>query len=163
MTLPDRSQVRVEFAALLKAALVGEGKLVQALYPYSIGDLAGQSPVVVVGSGGAERKRLTPRTGRAAYVLEVWIFVLYAELDKPNPDGVGPLKLGLDGQPVWDEADSELALDQIEAQVGELLSSSPRGASWKSVDYAGPSTVDIIPIGGIAYRRELVPLRFEVF
>lgn len=155
--LPDRSQLRQALAGLLNS-LTGTGGLVQAVYDHLAGDIDEQSPVIVVGSGGTERKAFTLRGQRASYRLDVWVFVLYAALDDD-----GKLLLDDQGAPAWTEADAAQALDQIEQQIGQLLSTNQRGAYWQAVDYAGQSQVDVVSIGGASYLRECIPLRFETF
>lgn len=155
--LPDRSQLRAALAGLLRS-LTGTSGLVQAVYDHLAGDFDEQSPVIVVGSGGTERRPFTQRGQRSGYRLDVWVFVLYAALDE---DGQ-PL-LDAQGAPAWTEADAQTALDQIEQQIGQLLSTNQRGAGWQAVDYAGQTQVDVVSIGGAAYLREWIPLRFETF
>lgn len=156
--LPDRSAVRAEFAALLTAGMTGPGKLAQTVYPYTVKDFGAKMPVLVVGSAGTGQSARTRSGITPAYRIDLWVFVLYAAVAED-----GTLTLGADAQPVWDEADSELALDQIEAAVRALIDSNQRGAAWQVIDYASDSTVDIIPVGDQSYRRELIPLKFSVF
>ena len=161
---PDRAAVRAELAALFKGNLTGAGKLVQTVYSFTVKDFGGASPVMVVGSGGTEMVPFTARGSRPVFSLDLWTFVLYADV-KENGEltTVDDIPLAEGGVPVWSEADSEAALDAIEAGVRQLLDSNPRGANWKSIKYAGPSTVDQVPVGDQVYRRELTPLRVEVF
>lgn len=153
----DRSQLREGFAALLNAGLTGDGRLVQAVFAYHVGDFGTRFPVVVVRSGGTERRPF-PQGGYPVHLLEAWVFVLYAALDEH-----GQLQRDAAGEPAWDEQDSENTLDEIEQEIRALVDSNPRGAHWKSVEYAGPSEVGVEKIGGVAYRTEVIPLRFHAF
>lgn len=156
MSVLGRAAVRDEFASLLLAGLTGNGKPVQAVYQYQVGDFAGQSPVVALGSGGTLRAPLTMRGGHAKFYLEVFIFVLYAALDYE-----GKLQLDINGLPIWNEADSQDALDEIERLIAELVDTHQRGRNWIAVDYAAKSEVDAVAVGGLDYRREVIPLVFS--
>lgn len=153
-----RTDVRTAFAALVRADLVERAGLLQAVYDHMRGDFDNQSPVVVVTASGTERTPFTLVGSRPTFLLHLFVFVLYAAL---NADG--GLLVDAAGEAVWDEADSESALDDIEEAIRALVDGNQRGAEWKAVGYAGPSTADIIAIGGANYRREIIPLRFEAF
>lgn len=141
----NRETARDALAALLQTVLVGSGLPAQAVYNYQVGDLAGQSPVVVVSSGGSERQRLSFQGSRATFRLNVYVFVVYTD--------------GGD----WNEDDAEDRLDLIEKTIAETLDVSQRTASWESVNYAGETTCDSVEIGGVEYRRETIPVTVEVY
>jgi hypothetical protein len=156
----SRSEVRAEFRALVANELLGEGKLLQALYGYMVADFKQQSPVMVIASSGTDRRPLTFEGSRPDYLLNVYIFVLYAALD-----GQDTLVLGSDGQPVWSEADSEAAADEIERQFGDFLhlKTTQRGRSWQSISYASPTQTELAFVGGKPYRQETIQLRFGCY
>ena len=154
-----RKQVREAFAGLLAAELVGDGKPLKAVYAYRVGDFNGQTPVAALGAGGTERTKLTTRGSRKAYLLDLFIFVLYALLDE-----AGHLVLDEAQQPVWDEQDAEDMLDLLEEQVGALVDGlGSHRPYWQSVAYGAPTQPEVVTLGGLPYYLEIVPLRFEVF
>ncbi len=155
----QRNEIRQEFAALLTNGLTGDGKPLQVVYGYRVGDFGGQSPVAVVASGGTEFTPGTIRDYRAGHYLNLYLFVLYAALDAD-----GNLVKGANGEPVWDEADAEAALDVISEIVADLVQKYQRGQNWKSVEFAGKSEEPtVVPVGGKAYLREIYSLKFNVF
>jgi len=141
----NRETVREVLAELLQTALVGSGRPAQAVYSYQVGDLGGQSPVVVVSSAGSERQRLSFQGSRATFRLNVYVFVLYTD--------------GSD----WNEDDAEERLDLIEKTIAETVDVSQRTAFWESVGYAGETVCDSVEIGGEEYRRETIPIWVEVY
>lgn len=155
--LPNRSAVRAAFAAVLTAGLTGPGQLVQAVYGYTVKDFGAKMPVLVVGSGGTEQA-LRSMDIVPGYLLDLWTFVLYAEVTE---DGT---LVTMSNVPVWSEADSELALDAIEAAVRAVIDrNQSNGENWQAIDYAGASTADIIQVGDQSYRREHTLLRFKTY
>lgn len=162
--LPERWEVRAEFAALLSAELVGAGRLAKAVYSYTVKDFGAEMPVLVLGSGGTRRVPFTARGSHPGYLIDLYIFVLYAEIGPDADSGTGELTIvPATGAAIWDEQASEETLDRIESQVRELLDRNQKGATWKSVTYNGDTTTEIIQVGDASYRRELVPLLFNVF
>lgn len=141
----NRETVRDAMAALLNTALVGTGLPVQAVYAYRVGDLGGQSPVVVVSSAGSERPRMTAAGGRTTVLLQVDVFVLYSDED------------------AWGEDEAEDRLDLIEKTIAETIHSSQVTANWQAVDYAAQSERVDVEVGGLEYAREMILLRVEVF
>lgn len=155
--LVARSTIRAEFATLLENALTGSGQPVQAVYSYTVKDFGQAMPVLVVGGGGTERAPLGGHSGSYPnYLLSLWVFVLYAEVDE-----TGKLILDVSDQPVWDEQDSEAMLDAIEAAVRVVIDANQQAASWETIEYAGATSADEITVGDQSYRRELIPLRFR--
>lgn len=141
----NRETVRDAMAALLNTALVGTGLPVQAVYAYRVGDLGGQSPVVVVSSAGSERPRMTAAGGRTTVLLQADVFVLYSDED------------------AWGEDEAEDRLDLIEKTIAETIHSSQVTANWQAVDYAAQSERVDVEVGGLEYAREMILLRVEVF
>lgn len=141
----NRETVRDAMAALLNTALVGTGLPVQAVYAYRVGDLGGQSPVVVVSSAGSQRPRMTAAGGRTTVLLQVDVFVLYSDED------------------AWGEDEAEDRLDLIEKTIAETIHSSQVTANWQAVDYAAQSERVDVEVGGLEYAREMILLRVEVF
>jgi hypothetical protein len=143
--------VRSAFAALLSANLAGSGKPLQAVYAYTVKDFGHVMPVAVVGSAGSERVALGGHAGSYPnFLLDLWIFVLYAQVDSAGSPVAG-----------WTEQDSEAMLDSIETSVRLLIDASQQTDSWETIEYAGATTADLIAVGDQSYRRELIPLRFK--
>lgn len=157
--IPERSLVRAELAALLTAGLTGPGHLVKAVFKYAVKDFSAKSPVLVIGSAGTDPKPFTMRGSRPGYLLDLWVFVLYASVDKNGALVTDPAT----NKPAWTESDSQDTLDLIEAQVRELLDGNQKGSNWKAVNYAAPSDAQTLSVGDQSYRAELIPLRFETF
>lgn len=141
----SRETVRDAMAVLLEAELVGAGNPVQAVYGYQIGDFVGLSPVVIVSSAGTGRQRMTFEGSRATFYLNVYIFVLYTDED------------------AWNEDDAEDRLDSIEEKIAGVLDANQRTADWEALDYVDRSVCDGIEIGGVEYRREVIPIKVEVY
>ena len=141
----NRETVRDAMAALLNTALVGTGLPVQAVYAYRVGDLGGQSPVVVVSSAGSERPRMTAAGGRTTVLLQVDVFVLYSD------------------EGTWGEDDAEDRLDLIEKTIAETLHDNQVTTNWQAVDYAARSERVDVEVGGLEYAREMILLRVEVY
>lgn len=145
MAMVNRETVRDAMATLLNTALVGTGLPAQIVYNYRVGDLAGQSPVVVVSSAGSERPRFTPQGGRTRVYLQVDVFVLYS--DESN----------------WGEDEAEDRLDLIETTIADTIHANQNTTSWDAVDYATRTERIDVEVGGLEYAREMILLRVEVF
>jgi hypothetical protein len=141
----NRETVRDAMAALLNTALVGTGLPAQAVYAYRVGDLGGQSPVVVVSSAGSERPRMTAAGGRTTVLLQVDSFVLYSD------------------EGTWGEDDAEDRLDLIEKTIADTLHANQATTNWQAVDYAAQSERVDVEVGGLEYAREMILLRVEVY
>jgi hypothetical protein len=140
-----RQAAREKLGSLLSTALVGTGLLAQAVYDYRIGDFGGQSPVVTVSSRGSNHPAMTVRGLRGSFRLQVDTFVAYAA-------GTG-----------WTEADSEDALDAIEAVIAGVIAANPTSTTWGSIAYAEATERFDWEIGGIAYAHEQAVFQVEVF
>lgn len=142
MITESRKEARQQLAALLQADLVGAGKPAQAVYDYQVGDFQGQSPVVVVSSGGTLRERLSFLGTKPMHVMNIHVFVLYAAEDGS-----------------WTEADAENALDDIEQKISATCSANQRTAWWEAITPTGQSATSSVMIGGKEYRTELITVR----
>jgi len=140
-----RQAAREQLGSLLTTALVGTGKLAQAVYGYRIGDFGGQSPVVTVSSRGSNHPAMTVRGLRGSFRLQVDTFVAYAA-------GTG-----------WTEADSEDALDAIEAVMASVIAASPTSIAWADIRYAGDTERADVEVGGIEYAHEQAIFQVEVY
>jgi hypothetical protein len=142
----NRSVVRKQIAALLQAALVGDGKPVVAVYDYQPATFDKQSPVVTVSSGGSVRPILTHRGTRSTFTIYIHVFVLYADKNSG-----------------WNEQNAEDRLDLIEAEITQVLSDHKREENyWELLHREEPSTCTSVQVGGNEYRLELIPAIIEV-
>jgi hypothetical protein len=146
MSVASRKAVRAKLAELLSNELVTVSGLVQAVYDYRVGDFGGQSPVVVVSSGGSRRPPFTFQGTKPMYRFMVYVFVVY------NTE---------DGN--WTEADAEDALDDIEQEISEVVSANDGLDSfWTSLEVSDAySETDSVTIGGVEYRREVIEVFVE--
>lgn len=148
MASQSREIVRDAFAALLTTALVPTNKA-QAVYNYQVGDFANQFPVVTVTAAGIDRQLQSfGICWRTAIYLNIHVFVLYS-------DGGA-----------WGEDDAEDALDAIEVATADVIAANQTrdtgGVRWHTIAYEERTVADGVEIGGMEYRREIIPLRFEI-
>lgn len=144
MIADSRKTVRKELAALLSNDLVGSGKLAQAVYAYRVGDFEGQSPVVVVSSGGTLRQPWTMQGTMPVYHLEVDIFVLYA-----NEAGT------------WTEENAEDRLDDIEQAIAEVIEKHQVNQCWDALTQTEMSERTDLEIGGVEYIHEMMVVEVQ--
>lgn len=139
MSTDSRKLVRKELAGILTGALVGDGLPVQAVYDNRVGDFGGQSPVVVVSSGGGDRKRITYQGTKSEFVLTIHVFVIYA-----------------DSVAGWTEGDAEDTLDDINQIISNaVLDDNKKSQYWDTIGFIGPSNTGSVEIGGKEYRTEV--------
>ncbi len=145
MTVASRRTARIALADLLETVLVGDGLPAQAVYSYRVGDFQGASPVVVVTSGPAERRRANfGAEYRTIVTLYVYVFVVYSA-------------------PGWTEEDAENAIDDIECRLADaLLTSTRHEPYWTQITYGAPTRHASVSIGGVEYRQEVFTLTVEV-
>ena len=145
----NRKDVRKKMAELLETAL-GAGaptQLVQAFYKSQPRDFGGASPVVTVSGAGSDRPRMTQGAGRSTFWLNVHVFVVFALADGS-----------------WTEDDAEDRLDDIEAAVAAVIQNNRRlSGFWEALDYESRSAAGSVEVGGVEYRREVIPLKVEVY
>lgn len=131
MSVASRATARAELQALLQQR-VTDAASVPSTQP---DDFGGQSPVVVVASGGSDRQRLTLRGTQPKFYLDVYVFVR-----------------------ATDTADA--MLDLIEQEIAQAIEGAQDAASWMAIDYAGRSTTTFIqPVDGTEYKMERIPLQ----
>lgn len=134
----DRAQIRKRLAVLLSAALVGGDKLAQQVLNYKSDDFDGKSPVVVVGSRGSDRDKMTQvSVVNTDILLYIYTFVLYTDGD------------------TWTAALSEDRLDAIEKIITDVfVDNFYDSGNWKSIGFDQQSQVEAIVIGDELYQRE---------
>lgn len=141
----NRKTPRKALAALLEAALVGIGKPAQALYDYKASDFDGQTPVIVVSSGPAERAKQAQTTRVSSFVdVDIDVFTMYAE------EG-------------WSEEDSEDKQDDLEKAISDVLMDNDSTDDWAQLSFNGASELDFTAVGGKMYRRETIPVRIQLY
>lgn len=142
MITTSRKDAREHLASQLEGVLVGTGLPAQAIYSYQVGDFQGQSPVVVVSSGGSLRERLSFQGMKPKYTFTIHVFVLYA-------DEAG----------TWTEQDAEDALDDIEEIIAGWVASNQKSPYWEAVSFDAPSQTSSVMVGGKEYRTEVFTVR----
>jgi len=140
----SRSAVRRQLAALLTVNV----SAAQVVYNHRPGDFGGQSPAVVVGSGGSERPRLTFEGCLATFYLDVDVFTLTAEAAV---------------SPTYTPTDSEDAGDLVEQQIAQVIEDNQKSTLWNKIDYASRSTTSFVGVDGLEYKRERIPLALQVY
>lgn len=145
----NRETVRDALASTLTTALVGVGLPVQAVYGYQVGDFGAYSPVVVITSAGSDRTRpgTFDQTWDTDVMLDIWVFVRYAILDAA-------------GAVLVSESASEDQIDLVEKEIMDaLIDDYSLGGACDEVLPAGPTRIDSVAIGGVQFRRELIPVK----
>lgn len=137
--IDKRKDVRNHFAGLLSTAL---GSLVSSVYDYRKADFNGESPVVVVSSGGSEAATMTFQGNRPGHYIGVFVFVRYAY------------------GATWTESDCEDRLDDIGEAIQDVVSANQATSYWQSVTQIGKSETYGVTIG-VEYRAEAFLFKFE--
>lgn len=144
----SRETVRDALAALLATALVGTGLPVQAVYNYQVSDFGEKSPVVLVLSGGAKRKRHGLGTAKwhSWLRLEVLVFVAEASITES-----------------WTDQNVDDILDDIEKRIADVIADHRASASWSYIEFADEGS-RILPArtGGKSFKLEAIPVIAEV-
>lgn len=135
---PNRETGRDALLTLLQASI--GTSTVQAYYNYQVGDFGGQSPVVVVTSGPAEREYLSYGAAHMAttFRYDIHSFVLYVS------------------GTAWTEDLAEDRLDLIEKEIADCVQDNYAGTIWQALTWAGASAIDSVVLGGEEYKHEVV-------
>ncbi len=141
-TTVDRETIRDAFALLLTNNITD----LQAVYGYVVSDFDGMTPVATVLSSGSIRPPFTSEGPITGIFLSANLWVIYASSDDS-----------------WTEADAEDKLDDLERQFGNVVSSNRQTSDWNFLTYDGRSVVRVVPVGGVPYLHEAIPIRVEVF
>jgi hypothetical protein len=144
MSALNRRYSRAALTALLETALVNTN-LCAAVYGYQPSDFGGKSPVATVSSAGSMRAKQTRGSDRNEFYFHIHVFALYS-------DG------GL-----WNEDDAENAIDNIEASVSSVVSANTKTDNWANIEMSERTITDSVEVGGIEYRREVIPVRVSTF
>lgn len=141
----NRKTIRKALAALLETELVGSGLPAQALYDYKASDFDGQTPVIVVSSGPANRSKQAQTTRVSSFVdLDIDVFTLYAEES-------------------WTEENSEDKQDDLEKAIADVLMDNDTNDTWAQLSFNGPSELDFTVVGGKMYRQETIRVQIQLY
>lgn len=143
MSVTSRATIRLTLVSLAQSTLttVPSANIAGELP----GAFAGATPMLLILSGGTERRPSGYQEDLPRFFLSLRTYVLLS-----TPDGA------------WEADDAEARLDAIEADVAALLLAQQQTATWQNIQYAGRSVVeDVITIDGFVYRRETTPLLVE--
>lgn len=144
--VPNRKTIRQALAAAMEADLVGLTHAAQKLYRYKVSKFTDKTThIILVTSGSADRARQAqPTRAYSTLEFEIWLFVLYSAES-------------------WTEEQSEDKLDDMEKEVQDwLLDHADTSELWQGIE-PQKTEVDIVIIGGKAYRQELIPINVPVF
>ena len=160
----SRAPIREELAARLRAALVGAGLPVMAVYAYRVFDFKGQSPVVVVAPAGVLRtqaamtKTAPAINPQSEFNFDLFVFVLASDA----ANGVT-------------EADSDATIHDIEKRIADCIQDNIQnytptvtGGGWSLLFTRGATRDDSMEIpavgnvGGAVYKRAVVPLTIRL-
>ncbi len=144
----NRENVRDEVSVLMTASLVTSEAVVEVVYNHIRRTFTGQSPVVIVSSGGWAPSIMGQGTSR--FRTDVFIELLTFVAD-------GNFVVG------WTEAIVEDTLDDIARLMANVIGDNQTNANWNHLQFSGPPS-GIIPlaIGGNPYRMERHVLLAEV-
>ncbi len=137
----NRKDIRKAVAAGLSASM----PTAQAVYGYQKSDFGQQSPVVRVYSSGSERPSITARGARSKFFFVVEIWVLYA------------------AGATWTEENAEDAIDTLEKELIEWIGANQVNSLWTHLEYARPSLMGTVTVGGIPYLVEEFSLAAQVY
>jgi hypothetical protein len=146
LTGRTRQEVIDKIAELLRAELVLVQDLVEGVYTYVPSDPQGLSPIVAVAAVGTRRDGLSARRAQSIHTVAIYIYVLYTHTDG-----------SIDEQEAWN------AMNQIEQAVAEVLDTYSRlDEYWYNLEWAGFSSVDIMPLDNQGYLLESVLTQVSV-
>lgn len=151
MTATSRKTARVALGTLLTNALVGTGKLAQAVYDHPPADIV-ESPVVFVRSSGTQtsRKGIGQTKGFLSFVMEIMVYVAAANDDSG-----------------WTPAAAANTLDDIEADIRNVILTNPTNAAWAHLK-PGEMPSQIVRLsasdtGGLPYDVEVIQVECNVY
>lgn len=150
MATKSRELARDALATLLTTALVGTGKPVQAVYNYFKGALAGESPVVLVTSGGIRRKIAGQGTAQYGSVVDLVLVVCVAEANAAS----SITELMVDD-----------LVDSIEAQCADVVAANQSNSAWDNLHHIDTPS-EPLPghdLDGHPYVVEIIRLEAMVY
>ncbi len=147
MSVLSRKSVREEIATALAADIAGTGKPVSSVYPYQIGVLNGESPVVLVLSNGTQRhpRGMGAKTYDNAFTFELHVLV-YDGKDNPLT-----------------EQQREDKVDEIEAAMAAWFALHQSGTNYRACTYTPePTQITTVKyLDGNPYRLEVAKVHVE--
>ena len=106
----NRKYTRQGFSAILKGTPVP----VQRVFDGQVEDFGGQSPVIVLASGGTNREQAAVGSMTPTHLINLFVFVLYK-----------------DEKGTWSELDAENQLDDLEYEVSQIIAANQVGPYWE--------------------------------
>ena len=132
----NRETARDGVVTLLTAGLVGTGLPVKTVTGSKVTSLEGLTPLVFVRSTGTMRNQMP--IAHPTFGLEVQVWVRQACTG-------------------WTSAQAADALDEIESLIAAIYEANRGTATWATLEYSAPSSVDEMDVGGTLYYREVNP------
>lgn len=146
MSVPTRAEARLLLAQLLAAQAVSVDGTASQVFDYFVKDFGGQSPVMVVTSGGMWPHKFTRRGSEVDYNLQVLVFVLRGETGTS-----------------YDEGDADTILDTLGAALVKVVEEHQVTNVWKAIEFVTQSGIEAARIGGWDYWMETHYLQAKVF
>lgn len=137
----DRDRIIQRLKELLETVMKPD--FVEEVYAYIPVSAQGVSPFIAIQPGGSWRTR---DHKQSAFLVFIHIYVLYTMNDA-----------------AISEADSWLALSQIEQAIAEFLSDTGSGDYWYSIEWAEYSTITEVPLDNQGYLIEAIPLIIQAY
>ena len=138
----SRKAVRQALANVLRT----ECTSAKQVYAYQKAKLKGQTPVLCVTSAGSLRDPLSLQGNKAAFALDIHVFVFYS-----------------DGKS-WTEEQAEDRLDDLEQQIALTVEKYRKSTSWAHLAYAERSDARTpVTLEGFTYLHEVVPVEIQVY
>ena len=97
------------------------------------------SPLVMLEVVSTERVAITYQGQQRRHLVTLHLFVTLSD-------------------DTYNESASQADLDALEEAVGGWMTANKSGLTWKSLQSAGPSVVDLVTTGGDVWRHEAIPL-----
>jgi hypothetical protein len=148
VTMINRETIRDAVVSGLVTATTGTGKPVSGVYGYQKGRLDGESPVILVLSGGIQRIPAGLGSQKYNNVIELELHLLvYDGADNP-----------------LSEAEREDKVDAIELACAGYFATNQNTATWRACFYTPDPTqiTNVTYLDGNPYRLEIVKVRLEV-
>lgn len=139
MANTNRKDLRDDLKTLFTDELVGENLPVKTVEDSKVTSLEGETPLLSILSAGSTRGRMTPEGFRAGFrfTLQVWV---------------------IQSMSGWSYADAEDALDDIEADIADIISDNAVTSDWDHLELDGESEVNEAVVSGVPYYMESIPI-----
>lgn len=148
--IATRKNVRSKLKELFDAAMVGVGKPVFAVYDHERRKLDGESPVVLILSGGWAPNIRWIGTQKFRTVIRIVVHVYVLDVLE-------------DGS--WTEPDVEDKLDEVAKEIADVIGDNQGVIGyWNRIEFddSQSSIMPVADVGGVRYTRESFVLFAEV-